>query len=181
MPSINTLKSCWNGNPHGAGFMWKDDKGIVQGLKGFMNWLDFKEAWEAQTFQEQDTIVVHFRIATTGAIRPENCHPFPVTKKVTLLEQLDFSTRMAIAHNGTFGSGDGDLSDTMLWIKNYFVHFKNEPEQVERDLGHNRVVVLGKGMAQPLLLGAGWYQLEGCFYSNLNWCIYQKHRSFKTY
>ena len=65
-------------------------------------------------------IVLHFRITTHGETSPENCHPFPVTEKLPLLQMTKWKTSLAVAHNGIIDiePSKKDISDTMEYIIN---------------------------------------------------------------
>ena len=182
LPTLKTLKECWTTNPDGAGILWQDSNGAIRGHKGFMTWKAFKAAWQAHNFTPDHAVIIHFRIATAGGIRPENCHPFPVASRNNKLQALEFSTDLAVAHNGVLGAGQGNLSDTMLFIK-HELHLMRQDIYKQDDLAldivndalgyNNRLAILGKGFAQPVLLGDGWQMIDGIWYSNLNWQFLQ--------
>lgn len=169
VPDISTLRKCWDRNPHGAGFMWKEKDGSVSGKKGFMTWEDFESAWKSQGFSKDDGVIIHFRLATSGGISQGNCHPFPVTKKVKELKALSFNANMAVVHNGVFGAGTDSLSDTMLWVKDFFSDDPKITKKLEKSLGFNRVAIMGKGLDCASLLGHGWSQYKECWFSNTHW------------
>lgn len=72
LPNTETLRICWENNPHGAGLMWADGE-KVHVRKGYMSWDAFKDALDEAT-DSMDVIstpmALHFRIATHGAIVP---------------------------------------------------------------------------------------------------------------
>ena len=48
LPSKDTLQTCWENNPHGAGIMWADGSNVrIQ--KGFMSWDAFDRALDEVT------------------------------------------------------------------------------------------------------------------------------------
>lgn len=80
LPSLDTLRACWDNNPDGAGIMWPDGE-QVNIRKGFMTWPDFLKALDDVTSGidvEGVPMALHFRIATHGAVVPGCCHPFAV-------------------------------------------------------------------------------------------------------
>jgi predicted glutamine amidotransferase len=106
--SEETLRECWDANPHGAGFMYSDGSQL-RIEKGFMQYDAFREAWE----DKQDLkAVLHFRIRTHGDTDAANTHPFQVGKT------------LGFVHNGTINTAikDKKLSDTYHFNKNILQH-----------------------------------------------------------
>lgn len=82
LPDYMTFCRCARRNPHGFGF-------AVQGEKPFKS-LDFDKFCEAIYSADEDrAMIIHFRLATHGSIRPGNCHPF-----------RDNLNGLTFAHNG---------------------------------------------------------------------------------
>lgn len=70
------LRRAWFANSNGAGIAYVDQtKGTVRIEKGYMK---FKNLWRAYKKHEGQTLLIHFRYATHGAVNRENCHPFSV-------------------------------------------------------------------------------------------------------
>lgn len=119
MPSWSTIENMWYGNRDGAGLMWEEN-GIVHITKGYMSYESFKrelnELGERLDLTETP-LVMHFRITTHGGTKPENCHPFPITEQIGLMQKLRCNTDIGIAHNGilSFTPRKG-ISDTMEYI-----------------------------------------------------------------
>lgn len=81
MPSRDTIRTMWAGNPDGAGVMYAQD-GKVRIDKGFMKLSDLEahlDKLERSLDLTATGVVLHFRITTHGGTCPENCHPFPLT------------------------------------------------------------------------------------------------------
>lgn len=118
MPSDSTLRTCFNNNPDGAGFMIATGKAVMI-RKGFMTYQDFAEALGEMGDLTDRSVVMHFRIATHGGIRPGCCHPFPVTSDMSTLRSTEETDCLCMAHNGVIQgmiTGDG-ISDTMAFIR----------------------------------------------------------------
>ena len=65
-------------NPHGAGFMYTDDRSrIVRWEKGFFSVDDLIKRWK-KVVKDDMVAVLHTRIATHGAHSAALCHPFPL-------------------------------------------------------------------------------------------------------
>ena len=78
-----TLKTAFENNPDGAGFMYQSDALEVPKMKkGFFDFNEFYDAYKLIADQQRYNIAIHFRIATHGAVNSLNCHPFIVTNKV---------------------------------------------------------------------------------------------------
>lgn len=117
-PDLETLETCFNSNPDGAGLMWADGD-QVRIIKGFMAFDEFSSTLKALGDVTNTGLVMHFRITTHGGTRPECCHPFPLTDDDTALRALDTTTAVGVAHNGVIHgqATDATTSDTMAYIR----------------------------------------------------------------
>ncbi|WP_288169383.1 hypothetical protein [uncultured Slackia sp.] len=117
-PSLETLETCFNSNPDGAGLMWADGD-QVRIIKGFMEFDEFASTLKALGDVTNTGLVMHFRITTHGGTRPECCHPFPLTDDDAALRALDICAPLGVAHNGIITGMDTDAktSDTMAYIR----------------------------------------------------------------
>lgn len=122
------LKTCFNGNPNGAGLMYQKD-GLVHIEKGFMTWEKFWEA--AKKLPSNVDRVFHFRIATSGKISAACCHPFPITDDYKKMSLASCDTPMGFAHNGVLGDFEpkkgmkSTYSDSMKFGKEVLFHLGN--------------------------------------------------------
>ena len=121
-PSLKTLRTMYDNNPDGAGYMYARD-GKVFIHKGFMNWKDFERSIKAEKFGKEDPVVYHFRISTQAGVIPTMTHPFPLTENLDLCEKLDLSCSVGIAHNGiihmTSDKKETRFSDTAFFVTEY--------------------------------------------------------------
>ncbi len=120
MPAVKTIENMWYNNDDGAGFMYAKD-GNVHIEKGFMILKDFKDALKRLEKSIDTTsapMVLHFRITTHGGTSAGNCHPFPITEKLPLLQMTKSKATLAVAHNGIIDikPSKKDISDTMEYI-----------------------------------------------------------------
>lgn len=120
MPATTTIENMWYSNPDGAGIMYAK-AGTVHIEKGFMSLKDLKKALQRleKTIDVVNTpIILHFRITTHGGTSPANCHPFPVTEKLPLLQMTKSKAPLGVAHNGVIDVKPSrkDISDTMEYI-----------------------------------------------------------------
>jgi len=101
--SLDILEKIWRTNPHGAGFMYADSRSLNV-VTGMMTLNDFMNEYTACECKHEE-VVIHFRLASAGAIIPEQTHPFWV-----------FNEELAFVHNGhmiNFDEGGIKQSDTM--------------------------------------------------------------------
>jgi len=172
-PSKNVMKACFENNPDGAGFAFPKD-GEVQIYKGFMSFKKFWRAFRRFELDKSVPVVFHFRIATSAGINRPCTHPFPVSDDYKSLRSLTCTTDLAIAHNGVLTNvkPTNSLSDTMVFIKDYLAQVKDELLQSETvrvaiekfTVGSKFAVMSGSG--ELLMLGAGWIQEKGLYFSN---------------
>jgi hypothetical protein len=165
-PDEEILKRCWKKNQDGAGFAYLtvDDEWHI--TKGFMTWESFWEAWEKAAFEDSHTVVIHFRLGTsgkeiktaTGAFEcdPGCTHPFAVTDIVDTMMETQGTYKQITMHNGVVGVGELDLSDTMVAIRDLL-------EPLSPYLGDQKVV----GVLQEILggnekgYGSRWWIADG--------------------
>ena len=107
-----TLKSCYDCNPDGAGFMFahKERLHVLKGFNGFRHFYKTYRKYE-RLFPDSD-FVIHMRIATSGLLNEENCHPFYSNNNI------------AFCHNGVLaGLGNNMFSDTYMLNEEVFKKF----------------------------------------------------------
>ena len=172
-PSESVLSNCFDANPDGAGLaIIRPSSDAVDIYKGFMNYDSFRDF--AKAIGTPDDIVgYHFRIATSGGTRPENCHPFPLSSYPEDLRALSFHSRFAVLHNGVLGKGDDKLhlSDTMLYVKNvlaprYPQSVDAEREAIAKETKGSRVLLMDGREHKAIMTGDGWVQSDGLWFSN---------------
>lgn len=138
--SKETLQNCWNNNPDGAGMIYTT---LNNDLKIFKEMLDFDKFYneykKARKQNKESNFVLHFRIATSGKVDLNNCHPFKVNKN------------LAFVHNGMIDIQplSTNVSDTFTFneaiIKNLGSNFLyNEAiiRLIESYIGYSKLVFL---------------------------------------
>lgn len=190
-PMDSILQTCYENNPDGAGFMYSY-KGNVYIKKGFITWESFRESLYKARKLTGDKVpyVMHFRIATQGYEKTMT-HPFPLSSKMSNLKKVHTSCNIGVAHNGIIdltSDGSKDYSDTMLFITDYLSNiiqsyswYKNDRHKVliERLIGNSRLAILDKNNHCELL-GKGWIEDNGIFYSNSTYS-YKKYAYLDTW
>ena len=187
------VKNCFSNNPDGAGFMYADN-GKVHIEKGFFDVNKYiarlDELWDKKDLSNKN-LVMHFRIATNGAVNSQNCHPFPISKKLKDLRKTEVDSRYGIVHNGVISkySREVKMSDTQKFIMNdvYRLWMKNNIEAMEKDMkGNGRFCIL-KGDGEFELFGQFDFEKDGWIFSNSSWSYsyedllnYKKHSKGST-
>lgn len=187
MPSMETLRTCFENNHDGAGFMIATGK-TVKLRKGFMSWDSFQRAIESEGDLTDRAAVMHFRIATHGSVRPSCCHPFPVTSETDKLEATEVADTLCAAHNGTIHGMDTSerVSDTMAYIATILAPLRRAVpslmysddalEVVENTLGSKMVLLDGSGQFATI---GSFIEESGVLYSNSSFA--RSWHSYRSY
>ena len=174
LPSVDTLKTCWDANPDGSGIALAQGS-HVSITKGFMAWSDFENALSLIPDTTTPAMIIHFRIATHGAVMPSTCHPFPVTDSVEALGAQNSMDSLVITHNGIIHGMDTDdaTSDTMAYIRDVMTPLRRLCPDIIHD--ENALDIIGStiGSKMALIDSAGdlvtigdFEEDNGVFYSN---------------
>lgn len=191
MPDYKTLSRCFTHNPDGAGIMWVEEN-IVHIRKGFMNYteLDSFISKLGNRLDLTDTaLVMHFRITTHGSTSPQNCHPFPISRKIKDLKKNSIVTDIGVAHNGIIPiKCIPKLSDTQTYIakrlsaiKNIQPDFYNNPyimRRIENEI-QSKMCFLTK-YEQIHTIGK-FIEEDGILYSNSSYKEYSYFRWFDSF
>lgn len=192
-PTKSTLKTCYNNNPDGAGFMYADGE-RVHICKGFMTFNSFWRALRGARKRTGDKIpyVLHFRISTQAGTRPDCTHPFPLSKNMDDLRQLNTFARFGVAHNGiidltAYNAKGVTHSDTMEFITDYlsliirtpdYHHDRDTVQLITRLCGSRLAIMDTTGHVE--LIGTGWTQNGGTWYSNRSYINYTQQPYLKN-
>lgn len=155
-------------NPDGIGMAWIAKNGNVQWYKG----LALTDVEKLAPYTPLP-YVVHFRIATSGGINKELCHPFPISRQATVM--TEGQAKQVMFHNGIWfewreflmkgllATGKqlphGPWSDTRALA---FLAYHYGDKILE--LSEEKIVVLSKEGSK--FYGRGWLERDGCAYSN---------------
>jgi glutamine amidotransferase len=163
------IKEAFRVNSHGSGFMYAE-KNRLYIQKGFFGFRKFFAAYsKAQQQHPKSTFVLHFRIASSGKVNVDNCHPFFVQSKA------------GFCHNGVLSNlAEKNYSDTYVLVRDYLNKlpdewwYTQEIVDVVDDIAHkssSKFVLLGTD-GQYLIFneGAGHWR-AGCWYSNNSYTI----------
>lgn len=137
------IKTMWDGNSHGAGFMYAEN-GRVKVVKGFMKLAAFQKALAKHNHRK---VVMHFRIKTHGDVSPELTHPFWVHKN-----------GVAMVHNGIIWDyakkASNTESDSLLYARHFGRRFQRPMEAladatvnaaIAQEIGYSKLVFMDGG------------------------------------
>lgn len=160
MPPKAILDRCARLNPHGFGFATKDR---------IFKTLDFEDFYkQIKTIKQYETAILHFRYATHGSIKLENCHPF-----------RDEESGVSFAHNGILDIKPiKDMTDSETAFRTQIAPIiKANGFQSSEFIFKNYEIIGGSRFAY--INSKGEYRLygtfvqhKGCWYSNRNFLPY---------
>ena len=154
MPPLATLKKCAISNPDGCGIA--TPKMIYRSL----NFDTFAD--HALNVADDQPAIIHFRYATHGSIKKENCHPFK-----------DRATGIRYAHNGVLPVEPiADMTDSETAFKQYFmpiikrygIYSQELKEVADKLIGSSKIAFLTPD--GDLRVFGQFIEYNGCYYSN---------------
>lgn len=134
-PSKTKIKTMFNNNPHGAGFMYSDGQNVyIQ--KGFMTLGDFNTALNKVKHHVEYPFIMHFRITTNGGTTKGLTHPFPLSADIKELTATASTTDIGIAHNGIIPltAYATKISDTAEFIRRYMTKLITDVDDIDADM-----------------------------------------------
>ncbi len=175
LPNDDTLRTMWDNNPHGAGFMFAKG-GAVHIRKGFMSFKEFQKALNGVKNAAALPLVLHFRISTGGGVCPQMTHPFPLSADHETLTAAKSSAAVGIAHNGvlpypstkttsdTYEYITGQLQPLSLALPRWYKD-RHAMQLVKNATDGSRLAIL-TGSGEIITTGTGWKEDGGLLYSN---------------
>lgn len=154
LPGVEELKSAFQANPDGAGFVTKSEHYKCMYFSTFYRHLKKRKIDEA--------CIIHFRYATHGSVSLKNCHPF-------------YKGGVWFAHNGVLPLPSvNDRTDSYLyftetvWPAMRKYGYKSDQVKTELTLManryHSKFATLKNG---ELCLYGDFIKQNGVYYSNL--------------
>jgi hypothetical protein len=109
LPTQTELASCFESNKDGFGMAYTEEgqEGVTI-RKGALTLPNVYALLDSVEKPKERNMILHFRIATEGAVCAGNCHPFPLSGKGASLQSTSIRTSMAIAHNGVINVTNED-------------------------------------------------------------------------
>lgn len=155
MPSNEIIRAMYKANHDGCGFCTptKEYRGLS--LNSFLS-----KIAEVST---DEPCIMHFRWATHGSVKRDNCHPF-----------YDEISKTWFAHNGVLDIlpvGDMTDSETAFrfilapLIKSHGLHSTVLKEAVRDIIGASRFAFM---QGEDVVMYGNFHSRFGCYYSNLN-------------
>jgi hypothetical protein len=158
------LEAAFRANSDGAGLAYCENGKVVTS-KGHMKVDDFIQAYNtAREGRDTTPFLLHCRIATTGKVMPDNCHPFKVKGGVMI-------------HNGSFWTGgrQAELSDTRDFALELSAFLHKANVTVNRAAlsgaigGYNKVAFLYNDGTTVILNEDKGEWKDNVWYSNTYW------------
>ena len=174
-PEKSEIEQMMKHNPDGAGIAWNNGEEVFF-KKGFKT---AKEVMRLINAIPEDFkhLVFHARIATSGGISAEKCHPFIISKEEKLLNMTEGRGKTPVFfHNGIFSiTIDKGLNDSQTMAKNALAPLLaiGSKKVLNGDfdfllsnlLRGSRTVIL---YPDDCLRFGEWHESNGNHYSNLN-------------
>ena len=162
--SQGLLKLAWSANPHGGGLMYSVNNRLR--VVKTMNLSPFIDAYYKAKMEADSDIALHLRIATSGNIDRNNCHPFVYEN-------------MGLMHNGILPIKvpvDSPINDTQLFVRKYMNSKLTTDVNILKRVGHmigkyNKFVIMDNNGLVRIVNKSSGFQVEGDWFSNLNFLV----------
>ena len=180
LPDTETLKNCFMFNPDGAGFAYNTKDGIYIS-KGYMVYSEFLSALNAVENPKDKNMIIHTRITTHGDTIGGNTHPFPVSDNFRVLQALEYTSDLVVAHNGIISSvtvpAKSGLSDTQIYIRDVLYPLKQAVgNEFYKDENCQNLIIATMGASKFSFLDSSgittigdFNEFDGCQYSNYSY------------
>lgn len=184
----NFIRQGAKSNSSGSGFMFKrSGSNVVNIDKGYFNVEELIKSLKEYNLQEDDELVVHHRIPTSGNVNNLNCHPFVISTKHNEVIMLKGEiNKPCMAHNGVFSKIDKyeslnkDFSDTYTFAKHImskkpimsiFLHERDLFDVcMDNIIGRDKIAILFPD--RDIEMVGNWVKDNGYFHSNTGYKSY---------
>jgi hypothetical protein len=169
-----TFQACWKNNPDGGGLAYVDNEEVR--IFKEMNSVDamYREYTSIRKYNDLP-MIIHFRIATSGSVDADNCHPFEVFPGLVM------------AHNGIIDNvkAIAEISDTRIFIDQVlarlpenFLHNVGIRRLISEFIERSRLVFLNRfGVYDIINEHMGEWDNEHCnWFSNHTYTMLPTHR-----
>ena len=143
----DTIKTMFENNPDGAGYMYVNDGKVII-HKGFMDAEELTKSLNDNDLDDKN-VILHFRIGTSGLKNGLNAHPYPVYDD----NALDCITDLAMVHNGVLSGFTPSFSEPINDTQNFihkvlrnldkdFINNKDKKFLISKLIGTNKLAFL---------------------------------------
>ena len=177
LPPSKTIKTCFENNPDGCGYMLKTRQGVKIN-KGYFDVDELiNKLFTIKDIQDVE-LGIHFRITTHGATNALNCHPFAIKRKLKDIRRTQQTAAAAVMHNGVLSSvkvkSNSGLSDTAVYTRDVLnplktlnggalTNSKQASDIINATRGTSRLLIFD---GQGVKMFGNWLEDNGVFYSN---------------
>lgn len=118
------IKNGMESNTDGSGFAYKrNGQSLVNIHKGFRDFNEMVDAIDKLKLKEEDELIIHHRIGTSGLKNEYNMHPFAVSESDSVLQTTKGSLNVPLmAHNGVFykfTDRSSNFNDTYHFVQKF--------------------------------------------------------------
>lgn len=181
--SDDTIKTMFNNNSDGAGFMYAHNGRVIVN-KGYMTVKALIKAIRKleKTVDITDTpMVLHFRITTHGASNRANTHPFVISDDFKQMGKTYATGSLAMAHNGVIHCDiiNTKYSDTMHFIKTSVMDLQRLNSEFYKNESGKRLLYELAQSKLAFMDATGFISMIGDFIAHDG--IYYSNSSYKAY
>ena len=177
IPSDDMIRTMFENNPHGSGLAYYFN-GQVHIEKGFMNvdsLLDRIHELDKSIGLKDTSLILHFRISTSGNVDEGNCHPYPLYENKKL-RTTRVTCDSAIAHNGVLQewapwNKRAVMNDSQMFIRDflnllpkYWWYELRYYITVEKAIGFNKLAIID--LRNEIVLLGRFIKDNGLYFSN---------------
>lgn len=166
LPTRKALENCELSNRDGIGIAWASN-GKIRIKKDFDS-LEHTYNWMNENISKESSLLIHFRMATSGGVSKGLRHPFPVTEREEDILATELETDLAMIHNGVLwhvSKKDEKLSDTGMFIRDILAG-KEVRENIRNSQGIQMLIsgMIGESNKLAFLWPDGHILTFGKFY-----------------
>jgi len=173
--SLDTIETCWENNPQGAGLLWADKRGFLRSFKSYDLGDFYRNYLEVIDEAKNGTVILHFRIATQGVRSLDNLHPF-----------INQRTGLGFVHNGIisqFVDHRSPKSDTALfnekvvsYLPQSIIYDKKVQNWLSKNVREYNKLIFMNGNGDTAIINEkhGVWENENWF-SNDSFCTFNRY------
>lgn len=191
MPTKSVIETMFDNNNDGAGYMYNESGNVVI-RKGFMTCQSLLDSLKEIKDINNKSVILHFRISTSGNVDKGACHPYPVTNDFKLLRATRTKTKLGIAHNGIISDYTPEfgsiLNDTQTFIQEVVSPLYDSNKLFLKDKRYLKMLEVLAGSKLAFMNERGkvttignFEEVGGLLYSNSSYRTYRTTISYDSY